>query len=433
MRKDKIFIFAGLLFLTFAVLGMAQTSDIPGDWKGYALINSTIAPDATPVSAYLDGSSSAATSTTVGAVEASTGYYLLHVPRGGINVTFKICGVTAYPSNNTPQTWSAGPHPQGSSPYYNISISTQANGAACTYACGCSGGYCNSNVCASSAPTTTTTTSTSSGGGTSVSATTPAAVTTPAVEVTPEKTVITDTGVINDLFSSLKPSDLGVATLDASKVDVVKTGTASATTSATETIIQNALSAAIDESAKQAINNIKSEISSAVSQPVAVSAKLEVFSITSKETNKTMTVSKITLTITADRDMKNVKIVEVIPKDVAKNVSDVSFKIKPIILQADPIVQWTFDSVGKGETKDLSYTVNKKLDIIGTTTLAAGESVAAPAQPSQQPQQPAQPADMTMVYVLAAIAAIIGLIFYFSKNRKKKTYDFGKNKNRPRK
>lgn len=428
--KNRVAIFTVLFFLVSLTLASADaTPQVPGDWKGYASINSTIASDTTPVSAYLDGSSSAAVSTAVGAVEANTGYYLIHVPSGGTNVTFKICGVTAYPSNNTPQTWSAGPHPQGSSPYYNISINTQANGAACTYACGCSGGYCNSNVCANSAPAATTTTSPATG-GTSVSgttgtagATTPAA-TTPAAEVATEKTVITDTIVINDLLSSLKPSDLGVASLDPSKVDVVRIGTASAISVFTDSTVNSALSAASEDAAKQAINEIETSITSGSSEPIQVSAKLEVYNITSKETNRTSVVSKITLTITADKDMKNVKVVEVIPKDVASSVAGVVFKVQPVILQSDPIVQWTFDSLQKGETKDLSYTVNKKLSSISSISLAAAkasQAVQPPAQPVQPTQQPAKPADMTIVFVAAAIVVILalGILFYFKAMKKR--------------
>lgn len=297
---------------------------------------------------------------------------------------------------------------------------TYPDGTACTAASQCAGGYCNSGVCASSAPSTTTA-SPGGGGGTSA-ATTPAATTTPAAEIVPEKIVITDTAVINDLFSSLKPSDLGVASLDTSKVDVVRTGTASAISVFTDSTVNSALSAASEETAKQAINEIKTSITSGSSEPIQVSAKLEIFNITSKETNKTSVVSKVTLTIKADKDMKNLNLIEVIPKDVAKNVSEVAFKVQPKILQSDPIVQWTFDLLQKGDTKDLSYTVNKKLSSLTSTFLAAAK-VSEAAQPpiQEQPtQQPAKPADMTMVYILIAIIVIAGILVYFAKMGKKK-------------
>lgn len=419
MNLRNSLLFAALFFIAVSTFAIAEDT-LPGDWKGYASINGTIAPDATPVSAHLDGSSSAAVSTTVGAVEASTGYYLIHVP-SGINVTFKICGVLAYPSNNTPQTWSAGPHPQGSSPYYNISVNKQANGASCTYACGCTGGYCNSGTCASSAPATATTDT--STGGTTISgtagSTTTATTETPVVKVS-EK--VTDAITITELIAGLKPSDLGVASLDSSKVDVIKTGAVSDTTTATETTVESALTAATDENAKQALAEIKETVSSSSSNAIQITTKLEVFNITSKQTNKTSVVSKITLTIKAGRDMKDVKVVEIIPKDVASSVASVVFKVQPAILQSDPIVQWTFDSLQNGETKDLSYTVNKKLSSISSTSFAAAkisEAAQPPAQPVQPTQQPAEPADMTIVYALIAIIIIAGIAVYSMKIKKK--------------
>lgn len=326
----------------------------------------------------------------------------------------------AVPAGEDTGTINTGQPVSGNVSLHSSSV-TYPDGTACTAASQCSGGYCNSNVCASSAPSTTTTTTSSGGGGGTSATTTSAAATTPAAEIVSEKTVITDAAVINDLFSSLTPSDLGVASLDSGKVDVVRTGTVSAATTATAATIQDILAVATDESAKQAISDMKSGISSSSSQAVSVSAKLEVFNITSKETNKTSIVSKITLTITADKDMKNLNLIEVIPKDVAKNLSEVAFKVQPKILQSDPIVQWTFDAIGKGETKDLSYTVNKKLSSITSTSLAAAkvsEAAQPPAQPGQPAQQPAKPADMTIVYLVVAII-LIAIAAYFVAVKKK--------------
>jgi len=121
--------------------------------------------------------------------------------------------------------------------------------------------------------------------------------------------------------------------------------------------------------------------------------------------------------------MKNLNLIEVIPKDVAKNVSEVAFKVQPIILQSDPIVQWTFDALGKGETKDLSYTVNKKLSSITSTSLAAA-TVSGAAQPPVQPEQPSQQPvgtspDMTIVYMLIAIVVILGGLLFMEMKKKK--------------
>jgi hypothetical protein len=65
-----------------------------------------------------------------------------------------------------------------------------------------------------------------------------------------------------------------------------------------------------------------------------------------------------------------VRIVEVIPKSVAADVSELVFSEQPKVLQADPIVEWVLEKVKKGETKDLSYTVKKQLESVESTTLS---------------------------------------------------------------
>jgi hypothetical protein len=171
--------FFSVFFILLLSVSYGQSPPLPGDWAGYVTINSSTASDGTPIKSYVDGT--AAESTTVGAVESGTGYYLIHVTgQSGQNVTFKVCGVSAYPTNTTPQSWSVGPHPVGSSPYFNLSITTLVTGSLCTYSCGCSGGghccsgateytdgsgtgTCQSSTC--SAATTTPTTSPGGGGG----------------------------------------------------------------------------------------------------------------------------------------------------------------------------------------------------------------------------------------------------------------------------
>jgi PGF-pre-PGF domain-containing protein len=143
----KFLIFSFLLAPFLISIVLAQES-LPGDWKGYAYINGSIAPDGTPVSAVI-GTSWVA-NTTVGAVESGTGYYLIHVPgNSGDKVKFKICGVNVTLDE---QDWSPGPHPNATtgSPYINLSITTLADGQSCTYACGCTGGYCVHGYCRSS-------------------------------------------------------------------------------------------------------------------------------------------------------------------------------------------------------------------------------------------------------------------------------------------
>ncbi|MBI5698502.1 MAG: PGF-pre-PGF domain-containing protein [Thaumarchaeota archaeon] len=141
-KKFGKFYFCLVLSLLL-IVSTAFAQELPGDWKGYAHINGSIASDTSPVSAVI-GTSWVA-NTTVGAVQANTGYYLIHVPgSSGNTVKFKVCGVNATLAE---QSWSVGPHPNSTDPYVNLSITTLANGQACVYACGCTGGNCVHGYC----------------------------------------------------------------------------------------------------------------------------------------------------------------------------------------------------------------------------------------------------------------------------------------------
>jgi len=173
MEKKYLYVFSFLTSIFF-LIDIASAVPPVCDWRGYAYINSSAVGTNHVVTSYTNDSQ--ATNATI----FSSGYYILPVPGNiGDNVTFKICGVY---TNATAQTWGCGGVGYNT---LNLYINTSANGAACTYACGCSGGYCNSGVCAASAPTTSSTTTTTGGGGggggggtTTVAATTTVATTT---------------------------------------------------------------------------------------------------------------------------------------------------------------------------------------------------------------------------------------------------------------
>jgi PGF-pre-PGF domain-containing protein len=147
MKVKPIQLFYFLLF--FSVLTQVVTATGGGNvgtWYGYVLVNNTIvaSDNTTIVSAYINSTSTIAGNTTVGAARCElsncTGFYYIDAQANqGENITFKICGVNA---SQGQQTFSAGPHS-----LLNLSINKSANGANCTYACGCTGGYCVHNYC----------------------------------------------------------------------------------------------------------------------------------------------------------------------------------------------------------------------------------------------------------------------------------------------
>ncbi|MBI5698168.1 MAG: PGF-pre-PGF domain-containing protein [Thaumarchaeota archaeon] len=188
----------------------------PGTWAGYVKTDGSIAVNGTIVSAINNNVSSTELKTTIGTGAeyggvAPAGYYAISIEgTSGDSVNFKICGIYVAV---VAQSWSAGPHYNGTTPNFNLSVSKLANSVSCTYSCACSGNYCCSGatqytngegtgtcqatVC--TAPTTTTTTTT----------TTTSAAPSAAVEV--KKTI-----------STASPTVPAVATIETEKAKDLK-------------------------------------------------------------------------------------------------------------------------------------------------------------------------------------------------------------------
>jgi len=70
----------------------------------------------------------------------------------------------------------------------------------------------------------------------------------------------------------------------------------------------------------------------------------------------------VILTNTTDSELKNVRVVETIPKEVAQSAGEISSTVPFAVLKEDPILQFTFASVVPGATISVTYSVAKKLD-----------------------------------------------------------------------
>ncbi len=331
--------------------------------------------------------------------------------------------VIAPPSGETSITISSG----DTGGNLGATTSLKANGASCSAASECTGGYCNSGVCASSAP--------SGGGGpsggtsgttTTTTTTTPAPTPTPTPEapkptaITSVSVPVTETKAVEEIASAIKPADLGVTEIKAENVQVTKTGIAEVVTTTQATILQQTVESVLptvtDESAKQVLNEIKQAISSGSSAPVSVSSTVEVFEVKEKTTNKTAFASKISLTFKANKDLQDVNIVEVIPKTVAASIADVLFLgNQPKVLQADPIVQWIFPEVKEGETKYLSYQVAKKIETLETKTIATAEVVKVPT-----PLPPEEEKPSIVPYVIIGLVVLVAVGYFVYKQMKRK-------------
>jgi PGF-pre-PGF domain-containing protein len=144
-----------LIIATLLLFSLPTTfAASPYFFKGYAFVNSGLAPNGTIVQAFLNGASTAANTVTVGeGVLANTreGWYTISFEASaGDTVIFKLNGVAlngANGTNNATQTLVAGGIVTEN---FNLSINKSADGVACTYASGCSGGYCLHSYCRSS-------------------------------------------------------------------------------------------------------------------------------------------------------------------------------------------------------------------------------------------------------------------------------------------
>ena len=106
---------------------------------------------------------------------------------------------------------------------------------------------------------------------------------------------------------------------------------------------------------------------------LATVRELNVYKVKHKETGAETIVSKIIVSVTPSINMKNIEVIEVIPKTVAKDVSELVFSDNVQVIEKDPIVKWSLSHTPKEHPKEYSYTVNKELTDIESTTAAAGE------------------------------------------------------------
>jgi PGF-pre-PGF domain-containing protein len=138
MKKIRMIFFLFIFFLLIP-LAMGQGAPPAASWWGTLEIDGNISTNGAIIEAFV--SNEIKGNTTVGAY--TSGYYLLDVAcTQGQNITIKVYGVEANQSGRTCS--------QGTRTELNLTMNKSANGVSCTYANGCSGGYCVHNFCSSS-------------------------------------------------------------------------------------------------------------------------------------------------------------------------------------------------------------------------------------------------------------------------------------------
>ena len=142
-KKIGIMVFP---FLIFCLL-LSPVHALFATWNGYVYINGSLASSGTVLTAHINNASTATASTSTGIIQtmpSNQSYYIIDLEcASGTNVSFKVWDVW---SNVVDQTCTGGWHANGTA-YFNLSISTLSDGAACTYAGSCNSGYCVDDYC----------------------------------------------------------------------------------------------------------------------------------------------------------------------------------------------------------------------------------------------------------------------------------------------
>ena len=273
-----------------------------------------------------------------------------------------------------------------------------------TYARVNNGKYVNLSLSFSGTATTTTAAAAgaaAAGGGGGAISSAPSA---------PSETItkVTDLTTVSNVIASLPEGWVNV--------EVYRVGTPT-TEAVKEISVENALKHVTETEAISVLQNIQNKLESKEISQISVTKTLNVYKITNKDTGENAYRSEITLTFTPSKDMKNVEIIEVVPKTTAQSSDELHFPgIKPIILQKDPVLQWLFDTVKKGETKDLSYVVKKKLTSVESITIAvAAEEII------KEEKKPFFPitAKAVIGIMIIIVIVLLGLVIYYQHLRKK--------------
>lgn len=124
---------------------------------------------------------------------------------------------------------------------------------------------------------------------------------------------------------------------------------------------------------------------------------------------------------TTEAPLTNVKVRETIPKAIASDVSQITFKESPTVVNPDPVVEWTVD-LNPGEEKKFVYFVTKLADPGAVGSFDSYVKTLPKPEISPAAEQPAAPASETLgtpapgpkyenpIQWLLAAGGVVGLI-----------------------
>jgi len=176
------------------------------------------------------------------------------------------------------------------------------------------------------------------------------------------------TSLIGDL-GGLGTLGLGVTTIG--EVTVKKVSTTEKVVTVSVESIKAALDSATSSEATESLRDLKAYVQSNEMSELTVTQSVDVYKVTNDATGESAYRTKITLTYTAEKTMKEVDVIVVVPKTEAASVNELFFPDeKPLVLQADPVLKWVYADVSAGDILTQNYVINKR--VLETQSQIAG-------------------------------------------------------------
>jgi len=138
------------------------------------------------------------------------------------------------------------------------------------------------------------------------------------------------------------------------------------------------------------------------------------YSISNEEfTDKTSDITIVKLTVTSANELENATIIEYIPKSQNISISDISSSENFTILNDDPVIQFNLGTIALGQTKTITYTINKKLSTYSSIPFAVGKIKIAGIPTIPEYQLYEFPEGTEFIRAIAAILIILFLIIEY--------------------
>ena len=246
---------------------------------------------------------------------------------------------------------------------------------------------------------------------------------------------------LEELLSTVDPFELGFETLETSKMVAVETKEYVTTTKPDSGSLS--LWPLVDGSTSEMyVDEIINDLDSGHLETLSVEHKAEVFMIETVYSNVDAKAyrTRVTITITASKDITGIKVLELVPKGVASSASSLVFASPgaPTIIEADPLFEWRVNSMSAGESKTFTYYVKGAVsDEVFYTVAVHGEYISAEIEEPTgdviaEPESEGEPEPVrkpltfptlwTIIFVLVVGGLVGGYFAYKSLKQKQVTH-----------